>query len=82
MRRGDFNINGFVGSANGAVITNWFDTGIPERKTTLNDSAVGLDRAILFDDGNYAIESLNLSSQFKPTQKHNGSHGIRLSWLR
>lgn len=54
MRRGDFNINGFVGSANGAVITNWFDTGIPERKITLNDSAVGLDRAILFDDGNYA----------------------------
>ncbi|OQJ73326.1 hypothetical protein BMS77_02065 [Leuconostoc pseudomesenteroides] len=54
MRRGDFNINGFVGSANGAVITNWFDTGIPERKTKLNNSAVGLDRAILFDDGNYA----------------------------
>ena len=53
MRRGDFNINGFVGSANNAVITNWFDTTIPKRKITLNDSAVGLDRAILFDDGNY-----------------------------
>lgn len=54
MRRGDFNVNGFVGSTNGAVITNWFDTGIPARKNTLNDSAVGLDRAILFDDGNYS----------------------------
>lgn len=53
MRRGDFNINGFVGSANNAVITNWFDTTIPKRKITLSDSAVGLDRAILFDDGNY-----------------------------
>lgn len=53
MRRGDFNINGFIGSANNAVITSWFDTTIPKRKITLNDSAVGLDRAILFDDGNY-----------------------------
>lgn len=60
MRRGDFNINGFVGSANGAVITKWPDTTIPNRKMTFNDSAVGLDRAILFDDRNYENREFTL----------------------
>ncbi len=50
MRRGDFTINGFVGSANNGIHVG-LDT-IPN-EITLNDSAVGLDRAILFDDGNY-----------------------------
>lgn len=53
MRRGDFNINGFIGSSNDAVITKWFDTGIPKRKITLAESVIGLERATLFDDGNY-----------------------------
>lgn len=65
MRRGDFNINGFVGSANGAVITNWFDTSIPVRNITLNDSAIGLDRAILFDDKNYSNREFEFEFSIK-----------------
>lgn len=53
MQPGSFIINGLKSQDVHAVITNWFDIPRPARKITLNTSPVGLDRALIVDDGNY-----------------------------
>jgi len=51
-----------------ARILNYPTITVPERKTTLNTSPVGIDRAILFDDGAYNNRDIQLIIGFEGKQ--------------
>lgn len=51
-----------------ARILNYPTITIPERKTTLNTTPVGIDRAILFDDGAYNNRDIQLILGFEGKQ--------------
>ncbi|MFL1695454.1 hypothetical protein ACJQWY_01375 [Weissella kandleri] len=65
MRPGSFIINDVDSLDLDAVIVNWFDTTIPERKITLNDSPIGIDRSIITDNKAYKNREFEITIAFR-----------------
>lgn len=65
MKRGSFKIGNLTSESINAVIVNFPVVDIPNRKYTLNDSSVGIDRSILFDDNSYENRKISLTIGFK-----------------
>lgn len=68
MKRGSFKIGNLTSESINAVIVNFPVIDIPNRKYTLNDSSVGLDRSILFDDNAYENRKISLTIGFKESK--------------
>ncbi len=69
MNRGSFVLGHQLTSDQlNARVLNYPTITVPERKTTLNTSPVGIDRAILFDDGAYNNRDIQLIIGFEGKQ--------------
>lgn len=68
MKRGSFKIGNLTSESINAVIVNFPVIVIPNRKYTLNDSSVGLDRSILFDDNAYENRKISLTIGLKESK--------------
>ncbi|CAH0417467.1 hypothetical protein KAR50_00195 [Periweissella fabaria] len=60
MNRGSFKFGDLTSESINAVITQWPEIPIPERKILINDSPIGIDRALLFDRNAYENRKFEL----------------------
>lgn len=65
MKQGEFTLGNLQSSSLNAKLMNYPIATLPERKITQNTSPIGIDRAILFDDGSYNNRQIDLTVGFE-----------------
>ena len=65
MKRGGFKFGNLTSESIGAVITHWPGIPIPERKILVNNSPIGIDRAIIYDRNSYENRKFSLTIAVK-----------------
>lgn len=65
MERGSFVLGRLTSASLNARINNYPVVNFAERKTTLNNNLIGIDRAVIFDDGSYNNQTIQLIIGFE-----------------
>lgn len=65
MKQGEFTLGSLASGSLNARLLNYPIATLPDKKITQNTSPIGIDRAILFDDGSYNNRQIDLTIGFE-----------------